>query len=99
MPRGEITQIRSYHLTRVLELRLHHALAAERLDLVHDLASVAPAVEVAAIEGQHFADKAQLALPELHRGVGGQVRGGGAQEPGAVVPDPVAFGELFEEWD
>ena len=23
----------------------------------------------------------------------------GAQQPGAVVPDPVAFGELFEKWD
>lgn len=69
MPSGEVAQVRLDHLRCVFELRFHHGLGAELLDLIYDLPSVAPAVEVAAVECEHLADQAELALPELDGGV------------------------------
>lgn len=56
-------------------------------------------MEIAAVEREHLAIESELALPERQRGLRGEVQRGGREEPGAVVPDPVAFGILFYERD
>lgn len=99
MPRGEIAQIALDHLLRVPKLLLHQALAADSFDLADDAAAVVPGVEIAAVEREHFAVESELALPELQSGLRGEVRSCGCEEPGAVVPDPVAFGVLLYERD
>jgi hypothetical protein len=99
MPSREIAQIALDHLRRVLELRLDHARASQALQFSNNLAPVVPRVEIAAVEREHFGVERELALPEVLRGCGGEVLGCGCEEPGPVVPDPVAFGVLLYERD
>jgi len=99
MPRGEIAQIALDHLLGVRELLLDQALLAQPLNLLDDPAAVVPRVEIAAVEREHLAIERELALPERQRGLRGEVQRGGREEPGAVVPDPVAFGVLLYERD
>ena len=110
VPGAEVAEVALDHFGCVGEFRLDHvpgptslltvvAVGVQSFDSEHDFAAVAPAVEVPRVEAEHLAHEAELGLPECDCAMGGEVLGGGAEEPGAVVPDPVAFGVLFEEGD
>lgn len=63
MPSGEIAQIGIDHASRVSEFILSHAGAVESFDFAYDLSAVAPAMEIATVESEHFAYESELSPP------------------------------------
>ena len=55
-------------------------------------------MKVAAVLGEHLADQPELLLPDPTGGGGGQAVNGQLQHPQAVVPYPVAFRVLDQQW-
>jgi hypothetical protein len=54
-------------------------------------------VEVPSIYGEHLADEGELVPPEVEGCGGREMSCCTCKQPGAVVPDPVAFGILLQE--
>lgn len=105
MPGTEIRHAGSDHAGRVVKLLLEHAGSLPlwsrtqlfALQGVNDSSPIAPAVEVAVIESEHFTYESEFAFPQVTGGGPREVEGATFQEPEPVVPDPIAFGELTEE--
>jgi hypothetical protein len=65
MPRREVGEILTDLRCRIFKLGLYQALAVQHraLKLCHNVSTVAPGVKVTSILDYHFADEAQLLLP------------------------------------